>query len=75
VVQAKALDQTPVQNLGLDLDTAKALTLVPDTVMDLTPALIQAAVQDLDQDQAASAEALVVFSAVVPVDQEDSAAD
>jgi hypothetical protein len=57
VVQAKALDQTPV----LDLDTVTALTLVPDTVMGLTPALIQAAVldQDQDQDQVASVEALV----------------
>jgi hypothetical protein len=68
VVQIKALDQ--------DQDTVTALTLVPDTVMGLTPVLIQAAVpdQDQDQDQAASVEALVVFSAVVLVDQEDSAA-
>jgi hypothetical protein len=70
VVQIKALDQ--------DQDTVTALTLVPDTVMGLTPVLIQAAVpdqdQDQDQDQATSVEALVVFSAVVLVDQEDSAA-
>jgi hypothetical protein len=66
VVQIKALDQ--------DQDTVTALTLVPDTVMGLTPVLIQAAVPDQDQDQAASVEALVVFSAVVLVDQEDSAA-